>query len=458
MRCTGCGERLGHGQIVCPRCGATQSRKPDSVRCVACGGRVATHLLICPRCGHDVTTTRARIWQKPAVQMTALATLVVTALLVILIGRTLRAGAEGQSPVSWFIAARPTSTPTATPAPTATATPTATHTPTATLSPPPTATPSPTPLVRTPPTTGIIMINPLPHVSQYLNNCGPASASMVLAHFGISQSQKEIARSLRPSSEDINVRLEELADYLSGQGLNTRYGVEGSPALLALCVSNGVPVVIESWIEYHGGMGHFRVVRGFDADARQLIMHDPLGGADLRFSYDALDAGWRVFNRHYLAVYRPEQKPVVAAILGEDYDQQKMRTRALQAALARTEAQPGDGYAWLNLGEDYAALGWYAQAGEAYEQAMALSLPDRLLWYYHKPLEVYNALGEYQRTVELTTDIIRQTDGLEEMYYLRGAAYQGLEEIDRARADYQAALARNPNYAAARTALDALGE
>lgn len=390
-------------------------------------------------------------------QMTALTLLIVPAMFIILIGRTLRTGAFGRSFVLRPIAARPTDMPASTLTPTVTPSFTPSPTYTLTSSPTPTVTPTLTPLVRTPPTTGVILINHLPYVSQYLNNCGPASISMVLAHFGISQSQEEIARVLRPSAEDINVRLEELAGYLNAQGLSTRYGVGGTPELLTWFVSNEVMVITEGWIEYHGGMSHFRVVRGFD-DARQLIIHDPLGGADLRFDYKAFEAGWQVFNRHYLAVYRPEQEPVMAAILGEDYDQRKMRARALQAALARTEAQPGNGYAWLNLGEDYAALGQYAEARQAYEKAMAMHLPDRLLWYYYWPLEVYNALGEYQRTIELTTEIIRQTNGLEEIYYLRGVAYQGLGEIDRARADYQAALARNPNYAAARTALDALGE
>ena len=72
------------------------------------------------------------------------------------------------------------------------------------------------------------------------------------------------------------------------------------------------------------------------------------------------------------------------------------------------------------------------------------------------------ALGSVPRSIadpiELTTAIIRQTKGMEEMYYLRGMAYQGLGEIERAREDYLAALARNPNYDAARTALSALSE
>ena len=281
---------------------------------------------------------------------------------------------------------------------------------------------------------------------------------MVLAHFGITQSQEDVAQIVRPSAGDINVRFDEVADYLNAQGLRTRYGVEGTPELLALFVSNGVPVIIESWIEYQGGIGHFRVVRGFDADTQRLIVHDPLGGADLRFSYEVLDAGWQAFNRHYLAVYRSEREPIVAAILGEDYDEQAMRRRALDAALARVEDQPGNGYDWLNLGDDYAALGQYAEARQAYEQAMDLALPNRLLWYHYEPLEVYNAIGEYQRTIELTTAIIRRTNGLEEMYYLRGMAYQGLGELERAGADYQAALARNPNYVAAQEALSALSE
>jgi hypothetical protein len=459
MKCTGCGERLRHGQIVCPRCGTVQSRKPETVRCTVCSGQVAAHLWICPQCGHDLLAAPPQLWRKPVLYMTTLTVLGTIALLILIKG-PLQAQATGQPSVFWFAAARPTDTPTSTPSPTATHTPTSTSTPSATPSPSPspTATPSPTPLVRKPPTTGEFLINPLPHVSQHLNNCGPASVSMVLAHFGITQSQEEIAQVSRPSASDINVRLDELADYLRAQGLSTRYGVEGTPELLTLFASNSVPVIVESWIEYRGGMGHFRVVRGFDADDRKLIMHDPLGGADLRFSYEVFDAGWQVFNRHYLAVYRPEQEPIVAAILGDDYDQRAMRQRALDAAVARVDDQPGNAYAWLNLGDDYAALGQYAEARQAYEKAVAQGLPDRLLWYYYWPLETYNALGEYQRTIELTTAIIRCTNGLEEMYYLRGMAYRGQGKLEQARADYRAALARNPNYAAAQEALNALSE
>ncbi|MDY7041967.1 MAG: C39 family peptidase [Chloroflexota bacterium] len=461
MKCTTCGEDLVRGQVMCPRCGSVENRQRDTVRCTACGGRMAGHLWVCPRCGHDSLTGPPRLWQRPAVHVTTLATLgTLFLLLVLLTGGPLSAGSINQSSALWFVAARPTDTPTFTPAPTATHTPT--PTPSATPSPPPTLSPTPsptaTPVVRKPPTTGEVLINPLPHVSQQLNNCGPASVSMVLAHFGISQSQEQVAQEIKPSAQDINVRLDEVADYLNAQGLSTKYGVEGTPELLTWFVSNNVPVIIETWIEYRGGMGHFRVVRGFDADAQKLIAHDPLGGADLRFGYDVLDLGWQVFNRHYLAVYRPDQEPVVATILGENYDGRTMRQRALSAALARVEDRPGDGYAWLNLGADHAALEQYEEAGQAYEKAMALGMPDRLLWYYHKPLEVYNALGEYRHTIQLTTAIISHTNGLEEIYYLRGVARQGLGEITTARIDYQTALALNPNYAVARAALEALSE
>lgn len=452
MKCGGCGESLRRGQIVCPRCGTAQSRKPNTVRCAVCGERVAAHLWVCPQCGHDLLAVHPRLWQRPVVRAMTLAVLGTTVLLIILISGVPHAGAERPSSIFWLATARPTDTPTVTPSPTAT------HTPTATPSPTPSPTATPTPLVHMPPATGVVLVSPLPHVFQRLNNCGPASISMVLAHFGITQSQEDVAQIVRPSAGDINVRFDEVADYLNAQGLRTRYGVEGTPELLALFVSNGVPVIIESWIEYQGGIGHFRVVRGFDADTQRLIVHDPLGGADLRFSYEVLDAGWQAFNRHYLAVYRSEREPIVAAILGEDYDEQAMRRRALDAALARVEDQPGNGYDWLNLGDDYAALGQYAEARQAYEQAMDLALPNRLLWYHYEPLEVYNAIGEYQRTIELTTAIIRRTNGLEEMYYLRGMAYQGLGELERAGADYQAALARNPNYVAAQEALSALSE
>lgn len=468
MKCATCGERLKRGLQVCHHCGATQSHQPGVVKCGTCGSRVAVHLWVCPRCGHDLAGEAAEVGRAFSLSVPTLAMLGIGALLVVTIGGALPAGAGEQPSVFMFIAARPTNTPTAPPSPTATqtptATPSATPSPTATSTaspspiPSPTDMPSPTPSVRRPPARGVVLINSLPYVSQYLNNCGPASISMVLDHFGITQSQTAIAQMLRPSPQDINVRLDELGAYLRAQGLSTKLVAEGTPERLTWLVSNKIPAIVEIWIEYQGGMGHFRVLRGFDADEQKLIMHDPLGGPDLRLSYEVLEAGWRAFNRHYLVVYRPEQEPIVAAILGEDYDEETMHRRALDVALARVDAQPGNAFAWLNLGDDYAALHQYEKASQAYEKAMILGLPDHLLWYHYKPLEVYNALGDYQRTIELTTAIIHQTNGLEEMYYLRGRAYQGLGELDQATADYQAALARNPNYTAAQEALQELSE
>ncbi|MBC7252027.1 MAG: tetratricopeptide repeat protein [Anaerolineae bacterium] len=460
MKCATCGERLKLGQQVCHHCGATQSHQPGAVKCRACGTQVGAHLWVCPRCGHDLAGGAAAAGRAFTLSVPTMTMLSIGALLIAALGGALSAGAGEQPSVFMFIAARPTNTPTAIPSPTATQTPTAT--PSATPSPTPTSTPtaspSPTPPVRRPPTTGVVLINSLPYVSQYLNNCGPASISMVLAHFGITQSQTQIAQVLRPSPQDINVRLDELAAYLRAQGLSTRLVMEGTPERLILLASNKIPAIVEIWIEYQGGMGHFRVLRGFDADEQKLIMHDPLGGPDLRLSHEMLEAGWQAFNRHYLIVYRPEQEPIVAAILGEDYDEETMYRRALDVALARVDDQPGNAFAWLNLGDDYAALHQYEKARQAYEQAMAIGLPDHLLWYHYEPLEVYNALGDYQRTIELTTAIIHQTNGLEEMYYLRGRAYQGLGELDQATADYQAALARNPNYTAAQEALQELSD
>jgi len=99
MKCVGCGESLRRGQIVCPRCGTAQSRKPDTVRCAVCGEQVAAHLWVCPQCGHDLLAVRPRLWQRPMVRAITLAVLGATVLLIILISGVPHAGAERLSPI-----------------------------------------------------------------------------------------------------------------------------------------------------------------------------------------------------------------------------------------------------------------------------------------------------------------------------------------------------------------------
>jgi tetratricopeptide (TPR) repeat protein len=108
------------------------------------------------------------------------------------------------------------------------------------------------------------------------------------------------------------------------------------------------------------------------------------------------------------------------------------------------------------VGTSYARLGEPALAAGAFDEARRLGLPYRMLWYQFDIFETYLAMGRYQEVIELTTATLKATGGLEELYYYRGLAYQTLNQPGAAAEDFQAALAYNPNFQLAASALEKL--
>ncbi|MBZ0287619.1 MAG: tetratricopeptide repeat protein, partial [Anaerolineae bacterium] len=90
--------------------------------------------------------------------------------------------------------------------------------------------------------------------------------------------------------------------------------------------------------------------------------------------------------------------------------------------------------------------GQYAEAVEAYTQALSLNPDDGLLYHYrgftYGRMEQYErAIADYSKAIELLPDYTYA-------YGNRGFAYNQLGQIDKAIADYDKAIALNPNYAA----------
>lgn len=350
-------------------------------------------------------------------------------------------------------------TPTGTPRPMATPLPTLTPTPTSTPTPIPS--PTPTPTVAITPVADQALLSPMSHEYQKFNNCGPAALAMTLSYYGFELSQFDVAPMVKGNDEDKNVSPEEMAAYLAKMGLASKVRTNGRIETMLAFVSNGIPVIVQQWlVRPHDGelVGHYRVVRGYDQRARTIIVNDPYRGPEVTFSFELFDERWQPFNRHYIPVYPAQREAEVEAILGEDYDDEAMQRRALAAALAEVEEDPGNAYVWFNLGDDYLALGQYKEAIEAYDRAMALGLPPLFLWYQHGPAMALNQAGEYQRTLDLTAQILARAPGIEELYKYRGDAYLGLGRTKEAVAEYQLALRYNPNYLPAREALQALGQ
>jgi len=298
-------------------------------------------------------------------------------------------------------------------------------------------------------------------VWQKVNNCGPASLAMALSHWGWKGTQANTASALKPNPDDRNVSPYEMADYARQIGLGAVVRMGGTLPLLKRLVAAGYPVLLETGLTLpdQGWEGHYTVVSGYSDSKDSFTTQDSLRGPNFQVPHKDLVDDWRAFNYIFVVLYPTHQEAEVLALLGPDADEKANAQRA--AALAQEEIPGLSGqplaFAWFNLGTSLNALGEYAEAANAYDQARVAQLPWRMLWYQTGPLETYYRVGRYADVITLAEATLQQAQNLEEMYYWRGQCLLAQGDKEGAIADWQEALRYNRNYAAARDALAMLG-
>jgi tetratricopeptide (TPR) repeat protein len=328
----------------------------------------------------------------------------------------------------------------------------------------PAAQPAPAPAVHpalAAPLPASLRLENFRHQWQTWNNCGPATITMATSHFGRPESQAHAAAFLKPNANDKNVSPDEMVAYVRSLGMRADLLVAGDLEKLKRLVANGIPVVVEMWFTPHpnDGMGHYRLLVGFDDAARQLTFYDSYDapGVNVRLGYDAFEDDWRVFQRLYIPVYPPEKAEIAEAIVGADRDEGQLKARALASAQAELDGKPNDPFAWFNLGASLTRVGRTAEAVQAFDRARALRLPWRMLWYQFTPFEAYLAEGRVSDVLALAGANLQQASDLEESHYFRGRALETRGQHAQARAAYQAAVRSNPKFAPAQHALSQLG-
>ena len=371
------------------------------------------------------------------------------------------AAAVGVIGVGAWRSARPAARPTVAAA-IAQATPALTNTPTTPVTPSATpaltATPTPTPAPLYAPAAPATLLTGIRHEWQTWNNCGPATLAMNLSFFGSPLTQADIGAALRPYPDDKNVSPHELVDFAQSQGFRAAELVNGNDALLRTLVSNGIPVLLETWHEPEpgNGLGHYRLLVGYDESLRQWTLYDTFDAAGLvstenyagiRMEYARLAAWWKIFNRAFVLVHLPEQAPMVAAILADfGVTPAQMWMDAEVRARAELALDANDAFAWFNLGGSLIAQGRSAEAAAAFDQAQALGLPERMLWYQFQPFEAYLAEGRPQDVLALTDAVLRSTESIEEIYYWRARALLAIGDAAGAQAAVQRALTLAPTF------------
>ena len=292
---------------------------------------------------------------------------------------------------------------------------------------------------------------------------------MNLSYYGSPLSQADIGAVLRQFPDDKNVSPHELAGYARSQGFQAQVRANGSADLARQFLSNGIPLLIETWLEEqpNDGMGHYRLLVGYD-DANQRwiaydsyvhtnpVSEDPNNYQGIYMPYAETDSLWKVFNRTYVLIYPPDREPVVRAILGDAFDPAVMWQQALATAQAEVAQNPNDPFAHFNVGTNLVELGDYAGAAAAFDQARAIGLPWRMFWYQFNIFPAYEQMGRYADMVSLADSVNRVTDSIEEIHYWRGRGLAGLNDLAGAQAAYNRALQLNPSFGPASEALAAI--
>lgn len=289
--------------------------------------------------------------------------------------------------------------------------------------------------------------------------------AMALSYFGSELGQAAVATTLRPNSEDKNVNPEELAEYARSQGLEAIARASGDADVLKLLLSNGIPVMVEVWLEPepNDGFGHFRLLTGYDNDAQEWTAYDsyvaeglvnPEGAyAGITIPYEVLDQQWRIFNRSFVVIYRLEQWPVVEFALDGRVDDAVMWAEAVAVADLELQANANDAFAWFNRGSALVGLQQYEEAVAAYDRAFAIGLPWRMLWYQFGPLEAYYRTGRYGELLSAVELTLATTSNVEELYYWQGLGLAAQGDVAGAQESWRRATSLRPGYDDAAQAL-----
>ena len=338
-----------------------------------------------------------------------------------------------------------------------------------------TAQPSPTPAFTATPT---LIPTPIPaqlqlappaydevRDKQDLNNCGPATLALNLRFFGWEGNQYDISRVIKPSDDDRNVNVEELAYYVRTKTgwLNVEYRVGGDLETLKRIIGAGVPVMIETtfqadrdgWPNDDRWAGHYLLVTGYDDATEIFTVHDTERGANQQMDYQKLEEDWQSFNYVYIMVYLPEQEDNLKRAIGENWDVETNRRNALALAQAQAEAEPDNAFAWFNIGTNLVYFERYQEAATAYDTARSIGLPQRMLRYQFGPFIAYFWTQRTDDLVALTNHALKQVSRTsEEAMLWRGWAEYRLGNADTAMSYFNAALNVRPDYEDALWAID----
>lgn len=313
-----------------------------------------------------------------------------------------------------------------------------------------TPTPTPTP-IKLPTIPAVHTIAGGTHSFQTFNNCGPAALSMALSYFGITKTQQELGRELRPyqnpqgDNDDKSVTLEELAKKGEELGLIAYHRPAGDMEIVRQFVAGDIPVITRTWLRSGEDIGHYRVVKGYDQNAGTILQDDSLQGKNLTYSFLDFNTLWEGFNFEYLVLVQPEKQKLAEQILGENLNEQVAWQKAVKNAQSVLSRNPNNIFAEFNLSVAYFYLGDYEKSVKSFEK-VENKLPFRTLWYQIEPILAYQKLGNYPRVFAIIDKVLNNYNrAFSELYLIRAEIYRIQGNVEASQAEIEKAIFYNQN-------------
>lgn len=310
--------------------------------------------------------------------------------------------------------------------------------------------------------TASAMVQNVPQVPQTFNNCGPATLSMVMSWAGTPRDQNYLGNLMRPyqnpagDNDDKSISSAEFVRWAQEFDLYAINRPNGTIDLLKTLTTNGIPVVVKSWLNPNEDIGHFRVITGFDEATETLYYEDSYNGPDLVMSYEEFRGMWQPFHYEYFIVVPPRLQPIVESIVGAEMDKSLAWSNTIDRANQELVTDAAAVYPWFNIAVASYYLGNYQESVNAYEQ-VSTRLPRRMLWYQIEPIQAYAELGNTDQVIKLTDAILSdQNRAFSELYLIRGNLYLKQGRADAARQEFELAIQYNKNLTEAQDAFNAL--
>ncbi len=158
----------------------------------------------------------------------------------------------------------------------------------------------------------------LPFLQQRGNYCGPASLNMLLAHWGIHQTQDEIAARVYTGIAGTPPQV--LHHFARSLGMKSAE-FKADEATWKRLIDAGYPIL---WLQMlggnsrlSGGGGHYRVVTGYDDILKSWIVHDPNYFTAIRIPYDKIRDTWILPSVQRSLIFFPADRandPLIAPL------------------------------------------------------------------------------------------------------------------------------------------------